>query len=96
MYLQVQLDSSSDCNSHRECILVTALLQIRGFSALTRELDEWLYLTDVNWTKTLRRNLLLILGCILIVSLILDSGCILQTIVVSGVEVEPCEETPSP
>ena len=79
-----------------EGILVTALLQIRGFSALTRVLDEWLYLTDVNWTKTLRRNLLLILGCILIVSLILDSGCILQTIVVSGVEVEPCEETSSP
>ena len=53
-----------------ECILVTALLQIRGFSALTRVLDEWLYLTDVNWTKTLRRNPLLIFGCILIVSLI--------------------------
>ena len=71
MYLQVQLDSSSDCNCDRECILVTALLQIRGFSALTRVLDEWLYLTDVNWTKTLRRNLLLnLLGCILIVSLI--------------------------
>ena len=39
MYLQEQWDSCSDCNSHRECILVTALLQIRGFSALTRVLD---------------------------------------------------------
>ena len=48
MYLQVQLDSSSDCNCHRECILVTALLQIRGFSALTRVLDEWLYLSELD------------------------------------------------
>ena len=48
MYLQVQLDSSSDCNCQRECILVTALLQIRGFSALTRVLDEWLYLSELD------------------------------------------------
>ena len=96
MYLQVQWDSCSDCISHWEMGMHTGHSPTSDQRVLGFDLSAW-WMVVFNWCeldKDLEKKPALDLR--LYPHCILDSGCILQTIVVSGVEVEPCEETPSP